>query len=260
MSHSVRTPRSDEVTMTAVVEDWFRRFHPAASAAARLLCFPHAGGSASYYHSLSASLAPQVESLVVQYPGRQDRRAESPVTDIVVLAEQIVSSFDPWQDRRPLALFGHSMGALVAYEVARRLERAPTVLIVSGKRAPSSPVPMTLHLLDDAGILAGLRTLSGTDEDVLDDEEIQRMILPALRADYAALGAYRWAPGPPLTCPITVLTGDTDPLSPIDEAPGWGAHTDAGLTVDVFRGGHFYLTGHWAAVTEAITRSVRGVT
>lgn len=239
-----------------VLQDWIRRYHPAPSAGARLVCFPHAGGSASYYRPLSAQLVSRLDTAVVQYPGRQDRRGEPPVTDIAVLAEHVATALSADPDDRPLALFGHSMGALAAYEVALRLQRPPVALVVSGKRAPSTAVPETVHLLDDAGILAGLRGLSGTDAVLFSEPELQAMALPALRADYAALGAYRWTPRPSPACPITVLGGDRDPLAPVPELAEWGGHTSAGLTMEIFPGGHFYLTDHLPAVASAIIRAV----
>src|SRR5262249_29653456 len=99
---------------------WVRRFHPAPSAGSRLVCLPHAGGSASYFLPISRGLSPQVEVLAVQYPGRQDRRAEPCIEDVGGLADQITASLQPWIDR-PVALFGHSMGAILGFEVALRL-------------------------------------------------------------------------------------------------------------------------------------------
>ncbi|MER5387223.1 alpha/beta fold hydrolase, partial [Streptomyces sp. NPDC002688] len=122
---------------------WFRGYAAAPQGVPRLLCLPHAGGSASFYHPLARRLGADVETLAVQYPGRQDRRTEEPVTDIGRLAGHVVAALDA-EDDRPLALFGHSMGAVVAFETARQLSaagRPPAVLIVSGRRAPSRQVP-----------------------------------------------------------------------------------------------------------------------
>src|ERR1700712_4687720 len=115
---------------------WIRRFHESPGASARLVCFPHAGGAATYFYPLSRTLAPSIEALAVQYPGRQDRRAEPCVDDIHELADLVAPALLEWADR-PLALFGHSMGATLAFEVAGRLEKAgvrPAGLFVSGRR------------------------------------------------------------------------------------------------------------------------------
>src|SRR5580693_3664644 len=127
---------------------WVRHFHPSATAVSRLICFPHAGGSASYYFPVSAALSPNIEVLAVQYPGRQDRRNEKNLEDIGELADRAFEAVVPWS-KGPVALFGHSMGAIVAFEVARRLERNAGIsllaLIVSGRRGlqRTEPKPCT---------------------------------------------------------------------------------------------------------------------
>lgn len=237
---------------------WVRRYHPAPHARSRLLCLPHAGGSASYFFQVSRRLAPRIEVLAVQYPGRQDRRTEPCVETIDELADHVVRVVGPWTDR-PLALFGHSMGAVVAFEVALRLERAGTVpaaVFASGRRAPSTYRDETVHLRDDDGIIAEVRTLSGTDSRIIDDDELIRMALPAIRADYKAVETYRHRPGPRLSCPIHALVGDADTKATVDEVRAWGDHTDGGFDLRVFPGGHFYLDHNVASVLDTITGAV----
>jgi pyochelin biosynthetic protein PchC len=232
---------------------WLRRFHPAPAAAARLVCFPHAGGSASWYHPVSAALAPSVEVLAVQYPGRQDRRAEPLVDDLFVLADQLAAVLAA-QDG-PLAFFGHSMGASLAFEVARRLEPQGTrllTLFVSGRRAPSTSREERVHEKDDAGLLAEVRRLSGTDAQVLADDEIVRMVLPSLRNDYKAAETYHYRPGPDVSCPVVALIGEDDPKVTEAEARQWATHTSGAFELKTFPGGHFYLTEHHAAVNRLL--------
>jgi surfactin synthase thioesterase subunit len=240
-------------------DPWIRRFYPGPADGPRLVCFPHAGGSASFFHPLSARLAAFTETLAVQYPGRQDRRSERPMA-IPELADGVVEALKPWIDR-PLALFGHSMGALVAYEVARRLEDRsdvrPAVLFVSGRRAPSLRHPETAHRRDDAGLLAELRRLSGTHESLLGDEELLRIILPALRADYAALDAYRYTSEKPLGCPVSVLVGDADPVTSVADARLWERQTTGRCELRVFPGGHFYLVERQDDVVAAVSDDLR---
>ncbi|MDJ0346723.1 thioesterase II family protein [Streptomyces sp. H10-C2] len=233
---------------------WIRRYHPAPESRIRLVALPHAGGSATYFHPLSAALSPEVETLAVQYPGRQDRRHEAPVQDIGGLADHVTEALRPYVDR-PLALFGHSMGSTIAFEVARRLERdgtPPVALIASGRRAPRTDRREGIHRLDDAAILAEVRLLGGTDETMLQDEELVALTLTALRNDYKAVETYRCDPGAVLSCPVTVLVGDNDPRVSIEEARAWGAHTTAEFGLHVFSGGHFYLAEHQRAVTERL--------
>ncbi|WP_406280477.1 thioesterase II family protein [Embleya sp. NBC_00896] len=247
------------MTTAPVASDtWIRRFHPAPNPVPRLVCLPHAGGSASYWFPLSAALKDRVEVLSVQYPGRQDRRAEPLIEDIETLADRITVALDPWlDDTRPLVLLGHSMGAILGFEVARRLPTGPAALIVSGRRAPDRRRVEQTHRLDDAALTAELRSLSGTDASLLEDEEVLRMVLPALRADYRAIETYVYTAGAALDCPITALIGDTDPKVTLDEAMSWRDHTIGTFALHTFTGGHFYLTDHQAAVTAHITDAIR---
>lgn len=223
---------------------WCRRFHPSPTAGRRLVCFPHAGGSAVFYFPVSAELHGPVDLLAVQYPGRQDRRAERGAEDLHLMADEVAEALGPWDDL-PLTLFGHSMGALVAFEVARRIERAGgrvDHLFVSGRQGPAVDRPEPSHPLDDEGIVAEVRAMSGTDARLLEDEELLRMVLPALRADYRALRAYRADHGAAVACPITALVGDRDPWTPLPEAGAWRDRTTAAFDLKVFPGGHFYLS------------------
>ncbi|GGO97776.1 thioesterase II family protein [Wenjunlia tyrosinilytica] len=240
---------------------WCRRFHPAQDAADRLVCFPHAGGSASFYFPVSAALSPRVDVLAVQYPGRQDRRSEPIVDDIGTLADRIHEALKAWADR-PLTFFGHSMGAVLAFEVARRLERdgeGPVRLFASGRRAPSRHRDENVHKRDDDGLIAELRAMSGTDSRLLGDDELLRMILPALRGDYRAVETYRSEPGAAVRCPITALVGDADPKTTLEEAEGWEEHTTGSFGLSVFPGGHFYLSSRSADVLEVLSEHFAGV-
>ena len=244
------------MTETGVSDDtWVRRFHADPPAdATRLVCFPHAGGSASFFFPVSAALRGRFDVLAVQYPGRQDRRHEKPVSSIPVLADHVFAALRPRLDDRPVAFFGHSMGAVVAYEVARRLEeagRSADGLIVSGRRAPSRRRAGTVHRRDDEGIMDELRRLGGTEASLLADEDVARMILPAVRGDYRAIETYTHEPGPPLRCAITAFVGEEDPQVTIDEARAWAGHTAGGFELVTFPGGHFYLT---ARPEETIAR------
>ncbi|MET9560226.1 MULTISPECIES: thioesterase II family protein [Streptomyces] len=240
---------------------WVRRFRPAPDAGARLVCFPHAGGAASFYFPVARALHPRVDVLAVQYPGRQERRSEAPLTDIGTLADLSFAALRPVLTGRPV-LFGHSMGAVVAFEVARRMERedgvSPAALVVSGRRAPSCRrEEESVHLRTDEGVIAELKRLNGTDNSLLDDEELVRMFLPPLRADYRAVETYAYAPGPPLGCPVTVFTGDRDPQVTMDEALAWREHTTGAFDLEVFEGGHFYLSSDPATTLDRLESVLR---
>lgn len=244
---------------------WFRRFGDPEPDALRLICFPHAGGAASAYQPLSRRLRPHVEVRAVQYPGRQDRRLETPVADIRELAGVVAGKLEAGDEagdaEAPFAFFGHSMGALVAYETARILQergaRPPQRLFLSARGAPGPRRSPHDLLPDDDAILAAVRRLGGTGVALFDDPELVAMVLPALRADYAALAAYSWTPREPLRTPVTVLCGDADPVVSVEEAAGWRAFTRAESELRVFPGGHFYLDQRLDDVAEVVLRGVR---
>ncbi|GAA4236133.1 surfactin synthase thioesterase subunit [Streptosporangium album] len=237
---------------------WVRRFNPTEQARTRLICFPHAGGSASFYFPLSQTMPASVDVVGIQYPGRQDRRHESPIDDIGELADRIAGELEPWTDL-PVALFGHSLGATLAFEVARRLERdgtVPLALFASGRRAPSRHRDERVHQGDDDDLLAQLKKLNGTDAQVFGDEEVVRMIMPALRSDYRAAETYRYRPGLRLNCPIFALTGDDDSMATVEEVCAWSEHTTAPFELRVYPGGHFFLTTHAASVRDLISEQL----
>jgi surfactin synthase thioesterase subunit len=250
--------------MSATIKEndaWVRRYHPIGRPGVRLACFPHAGGSASFYRPMSAALAGAVDVMALQYPGRQDRRTTPCVDSVDELAEQILEALLPWADE-PFAFFGHSMGAVLAYEVAKRMEQrrlpSPVRLIVSGRRAPTRRRPARVHLLDDDGIVAELRSLSGSDPRVLGDEEMLRTILPAVRSDYAAIETYVCTDPAPVSCPVTVLSGDRDPQVTLDDAREWQSHARGGFSMHILRGGHFFLMEQPDEVIRIVRESLVG--
>ncbi|MCX5338608.1 thioesterase II family protein [Streptomyces atratus] len=246
------------MTVTDGSDLWLRRFHPASDAPVRLVCFPHAGGSATFYFPVSAALQSGCDVAALQYPGRQDRRSEPNVDDIGVLADRIAPVVAPLFDR-PVMFFGRSMGAVIAFEVARRLEgqgHTPAMLFASGRRAPSTRRVENVHQRDDDGIVAEMKAMSGTDAQVLGDEELLRMVLPAIRSDYRAIETY----GPvaaTVECPITALVGDADPKTTVLEADAWRSHTTAAFHIQTFRGGHFYLSPRAAEVISLMREALR---
>lgn len=253
------SPAVDRAQKAVDPADWIRGYHKASPGAPTLVCFPHAGGSASYYHPVSAALVPDVRVLAVQYPGRQDRRNDPCVDNMADLADLIDQALASMADTGPVAFFGHSMGAVLAFEVARRFEargvKAPSVVMVSGRRAPSRYKPEDVHTRDLAGIVEEMKSLGGTDSRVLSDPELLEMVVPALRADYQAVSEYQYTDAV-VTSPIVIMTADDDPRTDLDDARAWAEHTSGGAEFHVFHGGHFYLEKQQAEVLGRIRQTL----
>ncbi|MBW5480321.1 alpha/beta fold hydrolase [Streptomyces bambusae] len=235
---------------------WLYRTAPVADPVARLICFPHAGGSASFFRDWGHRI-PGVEVYAVRYPGRAERLAEPVATDLRELARAVADAVAPLADR-PLALFGHSMGAPIALETAAALEARgidPVHLFASGSRNAPYPSPEDWadpDEADDPAVVERLLTLGGTDPELAADPEFQELVLPYVRADAHMFHAY--APGsgsgsaPSVRCPVTTLTGDAD--ADADCRP-WSELTTGGVREQGVPGDHFYLV---AAPPHALIR------
>ncbi|MFJ7074771.1 thioesterase II family protein [Streptomyces sp. NPDC098781] len=225
---------------------WLRGVR-APGARIRLLCFPHAGGAAGSFHGWSTLTPPQIEVLSVQYPGRQDRLPERGPNTMDELADAIAEAvLDEVADDLPLALFGHSMGSSVAYEVARRLEEARhhtlARLIVSGRTRPRLPQELAPRPAPtDTEILAHVRKLDPEGAALYDHPELWPVIMPSLRADFGLLASYRPTRLHRLAVPVTACGGDRDPACPAEDLEAWSDVTTEGLDIRVFEGDHFYL-------------------
>lgn len=223
---------------------WLRRFGEQAAGPPEVVVFPHAGGSAGYYTPVARALGRTFRTHVAQYPARQERLREDAVTSMVGLVDGVLPDVLGLRPG-PVVLFGHSMGALLAYETCRRLEQAGQVgralLIVSGRRSPSLGRPVQVDPHDDASILAEL-SLLGTELTEFTDEDVAELFLPALRGDYQALAGYRYvADAVPLGCPVRVFHGDADPRVGTEEATAWAQCTSRDVEVRSFPGDHFYF-------------------
>lgn len=244
--------------MDADIERWFRRFHPSDAEAVRLVCFPHAGGSASYYQRLSAELSPSVDVLAVQYPGRMGRHREAVVDNLDRLVDLLVEPVLGLGGQTP-AFFGHSMGAVVAFEVARRLAVPPAALFVSGRVAPPRSRYTPPHLLSDEHMLAELREFQATDLRLLDHPKARELMMPVLRGDYRAIETYQYRPGPALDCPIAVFAGSDDPVAPVEDTRPWRDQCTGEFCLRVFSGGHFFLNDHLPEIARDVRDRLRRV-
>ncbi|MGW1162664.1 thioesterase II family protein [Streptomyces sp. NPDC002513] len=244
-----------------VATPWVRPLAARPNARLRLICFHPAGGGPSLFRDWPAALPADIEVLAVHLPGRETRVGEPCLTHYQEAVAQLHTALRPFLDRE-YALFGHSMGALLAYGVAMAAARhgdpAPARLLVSGAAGPgSTPAKPGRGEWTDAELVQELRDMGGTPEEVLADRALLDLILPPLRADYALCdsfhGSFTEPAGPPLDCPVSVLGGADDDVSPAD-LQRWSTFTSADSSLRLFPGGHFFLLAPSAdAVLTAVT-------
>ncbi len=245
---------------------WLQVFTPRPAAELRLFCLPYAGGGAGVYRHWGEQLPAAVELGAVRLPGREGRFGEPPLRRLDRLIELLVDELLPLMDRR-FALFGHSLGALVAFELARALRRGghrmPAHLFVSGRRAPqlaSARDPgRPVHLLPDAELLAELGKLEGAPPRVAGAPELLELMLPTVRADFEMGETYRFAAEAPLALPITGFGGEQDGDVSADSVAAWQAQTTGRFAMHLVPGGHFFLHDRRDAVLEPVAAELAAV-
>ncbi|WP_067651185.1 thioesterase II family protein [Nocardia harenae] len=235
-------------------------YPPAGSGATALYCLPHAGAGASAYLPWRRQLAPGVDVVPLQPPGREIRLREKPFEHIDHLLDDLVAAMDGhW--REPFAVYGHSLGALLAYELTRRLLVSrgprPVRLLISGRRAPHLPSRLPpLRTAPESTVLDVVRALGGTPDEILGDDRMRRSVLALMRADLSVDQSYRYQPGPPLALPITVFGGSGDTHVLPAELLQWSEYGVAGVDIRMIPGGHFFPITHQDAVIGHIRHSL----
>jgi surfactin synthase thioesterase subunit/glycosyltransferase involved in cell wall biosynthesis len=240
---------------------WFPESERLAGARLALFCLPHAGGGTSLFHRWQEYMPEGVAVCPVRLPGRESRASERPFTAIGPLVTALADAIAP-HTARPFALFGHSMGAGIAFELARELRRRgqplPLCLMVSGARAPQYRLGWTVPPEPgDDELLAQLRRLEGIPREALEDPGVLRIILPALRADTALYRGYVYTGEEPQACPIRAYGGECDPNVGRELLEAWARQTTAAFSLAMFPGGHFYLQSVEPALLEAIAAALR---
>lgn len=217
---------------------------PEAKDKVRIFCVPYAGGGASVYRGWAKAFPDTAGVYPVQLPGRENRIGESLLYGMRELVEGISEAIFPYL-QCPFILFGHSLGARIAFEVARNLREKwkiqPCCLIVSGSRAPHIPEPRPLHHLPDDAFVEELRRFSGTPESILKSRELMEIFIPILRADFTVDETYAYLEAVPLECPIAAFGGTEDLEANQEELGAWARHTSSDFTLEMIEGDHFFL-------------------
>lgn len=238
---------------------WLAGFGRRAEPKVRVIALPYAGGRCTIFRTWPQLLDDDIEVVAVQYPGRGARASERPLVDARDAARQLALALEPLLDV-PYAIFGHCFGALVGFELARYLSAAgqpPLRLVASARQAPDLPwqYPILSDLPSDE-LVAAIAALGGTPPDLLDAPAVLQRALPAFRADLRTEERYSFAPGDPLSCPISVYGGLEDRVS-ADALAGWGRQSTATTGITWFAGGHFFLDVDPAAVVGQVDADLR---
>lgn len=236
---------------------------PNSHAKLRLFCFPYAGGGAHVFHEWGKRLPGMIELCAIQLPGRGMRWKERPCSHLMPLVDMVSHAILPWLDK-PFALFGHSMGALISFELMRTLRvrngAQSVYFFASGRPAPHLPNKgPVVHTMPDGELLEHLRKLSGTPSALLGNVELMKMMFPVLRADFSMCETYTCKKEPPLDSRISALGGlDDSDVSP-DELAAWSEHTTGDFSLRMFPGDHFFIHTVQSQVLDAISEKLESV-
>lgn len=241
---------------------WIAYREPRDTPRLRLFCLPFAGGGASIYRPWRSQVPDDIEVCPIQLPGRENRIKEPLFTAITPLVEDLIMALSPFLDR-PFAFFGHSMGAMIAYETVWRLREVHGLsaahLLVSGRRAPHIPPKQDAgaHLGDDE-FLEKIESLAGTPPQVLRNRELMKLLLPVMRADFEVNNHYVPADRQPVDCPVTVYGGRQDGEASEGNLSAWADVTTSPHRVKLFSGGHFYVNEQGDALLSDIIETLSG--
>ena len=225
----------------------------------RLICLPHAGGGASSFHHLAALLPSDIEMMAVQLPGRESRLSEAAFRRMAALIDALSKGINGWLEK-PYSLFGHSMGALIAFELGREIRRRglplPHTTIVSGRRSPTVPnTERPLHLLpDDAFVDALVERYDAIPKVIRDEPELMALFMPVLKADFEIFESHHHVDEPPLASALSIYGGRADPQT--RQMDGWANLYAGAARTRLFDGGHFYLADQRRALADALAEDV----
>lgn len=243
-----------------ITSPWFNCAKPDPNARLRLFCFPYAGGGAAIYRGWENYLPPGIEVYAVQPPGRGNRFREPALDRMDSLVAALAEAMQPLLDR-PLVLFGHSVGAFTSFEMTHRLAETFGVhvnhLFASGARAPHLPRNRkNIHDLSEEDFINELKTLNGTQPEILENPELMRIFSATLRADFAVVETYRAVNKPPLNCPLTVFGGLEDDLAPREDLEAWKVHTTKSFDLWQLPGDHFFINTSDSLILRILSREL----
>jgi medium-chain acyl-[acyl-carrier-protein] hydrolase len=229
----------------------------------RLFCFPYAGGGSQSFQAWSSNLPLTIEICPVELPGRGALINLTPFTQLLPLVQAIAQTILPHLNK-PFVFFGHSMGALISFELARLLSTKyslyPVHLFVSGHRAPQIPVTeRSIHALPEHEFIQELLQLGGTPKAVLENDELMELLLPMLRADFEVVETYTYTQGSPLNCPITAISGSYDNKINYSDLEAWQAQTNASFSRKIFPGDHFFLNSSQSLILEFLGKELQQI-
>lgn len=244
------------------MSDWIAIPPTPASPRVRLFCLPYAGGGTGIFRDWARALPAHVAVCPVKLPGRETRFTEPAFTDTAALIDAMAPAFRDLLDR-PYAIFGHSMGAILAFEIARRLAggtRAPSRVFASGRQAPHIPDPESpCHQFADDAFIEALKERYGSDTPAFQHPELIELMLPTLRADCTVCETYRPLPGDALACGLTAIGGDRDEMVTTDDLDAWAEHTTGPFDRVMLPGDHFFLDRDPAPLLRTIAERLDGI-
>ncbi|ARU88531.1 thioesterase II family protein [Pseudomonas sp. M30-35] len=247
--------------MSTSPSPWFSLLRGKTAATLRLYCFPYAGAGHTVFQHWRAQLPTDIELALIKLPGRGARFGEPQAASLDAMVGMLAQAIENAEEGpEHFAFFGHSMGALLAFETARILQKrglSPSALLVSARTAPSTQGwRERLSDLPDAAFLEHIRNMNGIPQELCESPEWLELFLPIIRADFALCENYSYRPGPPLACPINVLAGRDDANVPLPLLDAWAHETRADCQTQLFAGGHFYLFEREAELLDLIQRQL----